>query len=48
MSNTIKKCLLIGINYTGTSYQLNGCINDSHNIKIFYYQKDFLRNLNLL
>lgn len=28
-----KKCLLIGINYTGTSSQLNGCINDAENLK---------------
>ena len=28
-----KKALLIGINYTGTSGQLNGCINDVNNIK---------------
>ena len=25
---TSKKALLIGINYVGTQYQLNGCIND--------------------
>ena len=31
----IKKCLLIGINYTGTSFALNGCINDSYNIQKF-------------
>lgn len=27
-SSANKKALLIGINYTGTPYQLNGCIND--------------------
>jgi hypothetical protein len=35
-TNTIiinnKKALLIGINYTGSQYQLNGCINDMINI----------------
>ena len=28
-----KVALLIGINYTGTNAELNGCINDVHNIK---------------
>lgn len=28
-----KRALLIGINYTGTNSQLNGCINDVHNIR---------------
>jgi len=28
-----KKALLIGINYTGTSNRLHGCINDSQNMK---------------
>ena len=31
----LKKCLMIGINYTGTSSELNGCINDSNNLKKF-------------
>lgn len=31
----IKKCLLIGINYIGTSHALNGCINDSENLREF-------------
>lgn len=31
----IKKALLIGINYTGTPYELNGCINDVKNFKSF-------------
>lgn len=30
---SIKKALLIGINYRGTNAELNGCINDVHNIK---------------
>lgn len=29
----LKKALLIGINYNGTTTALNGCINDIHNIK---------------
>ncbi|KAI8340136.1 peptidase C14, caspase domain-containing protein [Chlamydoabsidia padenii] len=34
-----KRALLIGINYIGTSNQLNGCINDVHNIKNFLIQR---------
>ena len=30
---TSKKALCIGINYTGSPYELNGCINDVNNIK---------------
>ncbi|KAK5009097.1 hypothetical protein LTR16_011278, partial [Cryomyces antarcticus] len=28
-----RKALLIGINYTGSSHQLNGCINDALNMR---------------
>lgn len=31
----VKYGLLVGINYTGTAYQLNGCINDVNNMKNF-------------
>jgi hypothetical protein len=31
--NVNKNALLIGCNYTGTQYQLNGCINDVENIQ---------------
>jgi len=31
-TNKVKKALMIGINYTGTDSQLNGCINDIHNV----------------
>ena len=30
-----KRALLVGINYKGTSSELNGCINDTTNIKAF-------------
>jgi len=30
-----KKALLIGINYTGTEHELNGCINDAMNVRDF-------------
>ncbi|KAK6455679.1 putative cysteine protease [Scheffersomyces xylosifermentans] len=36
-----KKALLIGINYTGTANQLNGCVNDSHNVREFLLSKGF-------
>ena len=39
----VKKALLIGINYIGTDNELNGCINDIHNIKNFLTENcDFL------
>jgi hypothetical protein len=34
-----KRALLIGINYFGSPNQLNGCINDVHNIKGFLLQR---------
>ncbi|KAI8088655.1 caspase domain-containing protein [Halteromyces radiatus] len=34
-----KRALLIGINYFGTKNQLNGCINDVHNIKTFLIEQ---------
>jgi hypothetical protein len=34
-----KRALLIGINYFGSPNQLNGCINDVHNIKGFLIQR---------
>jgi hypothetical protein len=34
----VKKALLIGINYKGTSAELNGCINDVYNVKNFLSQ----------
>lgn len=34
-----KLALLIGINYTGSSSELNGCINDVHRMKDFLIQK---------
>ena len=34
-----KFAVLIGINYTGTSSQLNGCINDANHLKTFLMDK---------
>lgn len=50
-NNVVRKGLLIGINYTGSDYELNGCINDSHNLKIFllnnsYFVEDELIMMN--
>ncbi|ODV63035.1 caspase family protein, partial [Ascoidea rubescens DSM 1968] len=36
-----KKALIIGINYTGTKYQLKGCINDAHNVKKFLLRNGY-------
>jgi len=40
-----KKALLIGINYTGTTNQLNGCINDVTDVSNFLVGKGFTTNL---
>lgn len=39
----VKKGLLIGINYTGTSNQLGGCINDSINLSKFLVEKEYFK-----
>ncbi len=36
-----KRALLVGINYVGTSNQLKGCVNDSHNMQVFLSEKGF-------
>jgi hypothetical protein len=36
-----KSALLIGSNYYGSNYELNGCINDVNSIKNFLINKDF-------
>jgi len=36
-----RKALLIGINYKGTSSELNGCINDVANVKAFLETKGY-------
>jgi len=42
-SIVVKKCLLIGINYTGSGNALNGCINDSENLKEFLLSKNYFK-----
>jgi hypothetical protein len=39
-----KKALIIGINYIGTSSELNGCINDVNNIKEELKKRGYLEN----
>jgi|688.fasta_scaffold119883_3 hypothetical protein len=45
--NKNKKALLIGINYTGTSNELYGCINDANSIKERISKQGF-NNINIL
>ena len=33
LTATVKRALLVGCNYTGSQYQLSGCINDINNLK---------------
>lgn len=47
-AKTIKRGLLIGINYTNTAYQLNGCINDSMNLSYFLSSNKYIPKENLI
>lgn len=38
---TVRRSLLIGINYTGTLNELSGCINDSENLSQFLVKNGF-------
>jgi len=38
----MKSALLIGLNYTGTPYQLNGCINDVNNMRTLLLANGYL------
>ncbi len=46
-NNSVKKALLIGINYIGTVNALNGCINDCNNIKNTLISKYGFNNDNI-
>lgn len=39
VKNQLKKALIVGINYTGTSNQLNGCINDANKMKSYLLEQ---------
>ena len=41
-SDIVKRGLLIGINYNGSPSQLNGCINDSENLKVLLTDAKYL------
>ena len=41
VQNKSKKALIIGINYVGTSKQINGCINDANSIKKYLTEHNF-------
>ena len=36
-----RKCLLMGLNYIGTSFQLNGCINDMKNLQQYLISNQY-------
>jgi len=44
----VKKALLIGINYIGTENELNGCINDSINLKKFIIQNKYVNESDII
>jgi hypothetical protein len=44
----VKKGLLIGINYTGTDNELEGCINDSENLKKFLVDNQYFKQNELI
>ena len=46
-TNKNKKALLVGINYTGTQYKLDGCINDVNSIRERITSEGFT-NINIL
>lgn len=41
---TLKKALLIGINYSGTDFELGGCINDSKRLGNFLVSKRYFKS----
>ena len=43
----VRKALLIGINYIGTEYELNGCINDAKNLRSFLTDNCLFKNENI-
>ena len=44
----MSKLLAIGINYIGTKYELNGCINDAYNICSLYEKLYDVKNIMML
>jgi hypothetical protein len=46
-SVVVKKGLIVGINYTGSSCELNGCINDTHNLTQFLVKNNYFAETEL-
>lgn len=46
-SQIVKLAYVIGINYTGTDSQLNGCINDSYNLRQFLIDNKYVATDNI-
>lgn len=44
----VRRALLIGINYNGSSYQLNGCIQDVRNYKSYLLNKRGIRSSEII
>lgn len=40
---TVKRCVLMGLNYTGTENELRGCINDSINLRKFMIDNKYFK-----
>lgn len=48
IQTTLKKALLIGINYLKTDFELNGCINDSQRLGHFLASKRYFRSTDMI
>jgi len=46
--NIVKKAILIGINYTGSQYQLEGCINDSFDLQDLLLDDKFFNKQDII
>ncbi len=47
-TEVVRKAVLIAINYTGTENALNGCINDSKNLKKFLIENKYIQEDEIL
>jgi len=44
----VRKALLVGINYTGTSSELNGCINDCEDLKTMLIKNKYFNDTDII